>query len=260
MKQQLQPLLSLPLLLILLSHCTGISAQGAPAASPDAGPIADAPAPPGPTNVTKILEKSGNFNLLIRLLKTTQVDTQLYSQLNDSYSKLTILAPTDAAFSKLKSGSLNSLSESQKDQLLQFHLIPDFLTISNFQTLSNPVRTQAGDQFEYPLNITTSGNSVNITTGLVNTSISGTVYTDNQLAVYQVDSVLQPYGIFAPKPLPPAPAPAPEKAKHKKKASDDSPVAAVKSAAGSVVCDLSRNGLVSIGVAVVFAAAMFLLQ
>ncbi|KAM5584074.1 fasciclin-like arabinogalactan protein 12 [Rosa sericea] len=255
MKQQLQSLFSLPLLFILLSHCTGISAQG-PAASPMAGPIADAPAPPGPTNVTKILEKSGGFDLFIRLLKTTQVDGQLYSQLNNSDSKLTILAPTDSAFSKLKSGSLNSLSDSQKDQLLQFHLIPDFLTMSNFQTLSNPVRTQAGDQFEFPLNMTTSGNSVNITTGLVNTSISGTVYTDNQLAIYQVDSVLQPYGIFAPKPLPPSPAPAPEKAKPKKKAS--SPVAAVKSAAGSVVCDLSRNGLVSIGVAVVFAAVMFL--
>lgn len=69
--------------------------------------------------------------------------------------------------------------------------------------------------------------------------------------------MLQPYGIFAPKPLPPAPAPSPEKAKHKK-ASEDSPVAAVKSAAGSVVCDLSSNGLVSIGVAVVFAAVMVL--
>lgn len=84
------------------------------------------------------------------------------------------------------------------------------------------------------------------------------MYSDNQLAIYQLDSVLQPYGIFAPKPLPPAPAPSPEKAKHKKKASEDSPVAAVKSAAGSVVCDLSRNGLVSIGVAVVFVAVMVL--
>ncbi|KAK9940167.1 hypothetical protein M0R45_016840 [Rubus argutus] len=257
MKQNLQPLFSLPLLLFFLSHCTRISAQG-PAASPNPVPAADAPAPPGPTNVTKILEKSGNFNLLIRLLKTTQVDTQLYSQLNDSNSRLTILAPTDAAFSKLKTGVLNSLTDSQKVELLQFHLLPDFLSISNFQTLSNPVRTQAGDGFEYPLNITTSGNSVNITTGLVNTSISGTVYSDNQLAIYQLDSVLQPYGIFAPKPLPPAPAPSPEKAKHKKKASEDSPVAAVKSAAGSVVCDLSRNGLVSIGVAVVFVAVMVL--
>lgn len=68
--------------------------------------------------------------------------------------------------------------------------------------------------------------------------------------------MLQPYGVFAPKPLPPAPAPSPEKAKHKKK--EDSPVAAVKSAAGSVVCDLSRKRLVSVGVAVVFAAVMVL--
>ncbi|PQP94621.1 fasciclin-like arabinogalactan protein 12 [Prunus yedoensis var. nudiflora] len=276
MKMMNQPLFSLTLLLISLSHCTKILAQ-APAAAPAApaapvapaapaapsitgpavpSPPADAPASLGPTNITKILEKAGGFNVLIRLLKSTQVDNQLYSQLNNSNSELTVLAPTDNGFSQLKTGSLNSLSDEQKVQLLQFHLIPDFLTVQNFQTLSNPVRTQAGDGFEYPLNITTSGRAVNISTGLVNTSISGTVYSDGQLAIYQVDSVLQPYGVFAPKPLPPSPAPAPVQEKPKKtSSSDDSPASAVKS--GAVHTLISKlNGVVSIAVSVVAAAAL----
>ncbi|XP_021830581.1 fasciclin-like arabinogalactan protein 12 [Prunus avium] len=276
MKMMNQPLFSFTLLLIALSHCTKILAQ-APAAAPAApaapvapaapaapsitgpavpSPPADAPASLGPTNITKVLEKAGGFNIFIRLLKSTQVDNQLYSQLNNSNSELTVLAPTDNGFSQLKTGSLNSLSDEQKVQLLQFHLIPDFLTVQNFQTLSNPVRTQAGDGFEYPLNITTSGRAVNISTGLVNTSISGTVYSDGQLAIYQVDSVLQPYGVFAPKPQPPSPAPAPVQEKPKKaSSSDDSPASEVKS--GAVPTLISKlNGVVSIAVSVVAAAAL----
>lgn len=120
-----------------------------------------------------------------------------------------------------KTGTLNSLNDQEKVELLQFHMIPTFLSLSNFQTVSNPVRTQAGDAYEFPLNVTTSGNSVNVSSGLTNTSISGTVYSDNQLAVYQIDSVLKPIGIFQPRPPPPAPAP--EKSKKKAKAISEDP-------------------------------------
>lgn len=61
------------------------------------------------------------------------------------------------------------------------------------------------------LNVTSYGNSVNITTGITNTSVSGAVYTDGQLAIYQIDQVLLPWDLFGAKP--PAPAPAPVKPK-----------------------------------------------
>jgi len=61
---------------------------------------------------------------------------------------------------------------------------------------------------------------VNMTTGIVNVTLGGTVYTDHQLAVYQVDKVLLPRDFFVAKP--PAPAPAPEKPKGSKKKSADS--------------------------------------
>ena len=71
--------------------------------------------------------------------------------------------------------------------------------------------TEAGDTSasEFPLTVITAGNQVNISTGLVNTTLGGTVYSDNQLDIYQVEKVLLPLDIFNPKPKHKAPASAP---------------------------------------------------
>ncbi|GAA0161122.1 hypothetical protein Leryth_000889 [Lithospermum erythrorhizon] len=196
-------------LLLIFIRFTAMSAQ-APA---------QAPAPAGPTNITAILEKAGQFTTFMRLLKSTQVGDQLKTQLNNSNQGLTIFAPTDNAFSSLKAGTLNSLSDQQKVQLLQFHIVPSFFSTSQFQTASNPLRTQAGgSDGEFPLNVTTSGNQVNITTGVVNATVANSIYTDGQIAVYQVDQVLLPLSFF----VSPSPSPAPAPLKRKKGASDSS--------------------------------------
>ncbi|XP_059300457.1 fasciclin-like arabinogalactan protein 11 [Lycium ferocissimum] len=165
---------------------------------------ASAPAPSGPTNITKILEKAGQFTTFIRLLRTTQAGDQINTQLNNSNQGMTVFAPTDNAFTTLKAGTLNSLSSQQQVQLVQYHVLPSFISMSQFQTVSNPLRTQAGDTSpgDFPLNVTTSGNQVNVSTGIVDATVANTIYTDGELAVYQVDKVLQPLGIFA------SPAPA----------------------------------------------------
>uniref|UniRef100_A0A2N9HWR9 FAS1 domain-containing protein n=1 Tax=Fagus sylvatica TaxID=28930 RepID=A0A2N9HWR9_FAGSY len=119
----------------------------APAQSAKA-PTQSAEVPPvlkGPPDITKILGKAGGFSVFIRLLKSTGVSDQIYGQLNNSNNGFTIFAPTDAAFSNLKPGTINSLSDLQKTQLLQFHILNSVVTLSNFQTLSNPVPTEAGD-------------------------------------------------------------------------------------------------------------------
>ena len=190
-----QPLSTL--LLIFFLHCTPASGQSS----------APAPAPSGPINIVSVLKKSGKYTTFIRLLKSTQIDDQINSQLNDLNQGLTVFAPTDSAFSNLKTGMLNSLTDQQKFQLVQFHVIPSFLSIPQFQTVSNPLRTQAGGgTAQFPLNITMSGNQVNMTTGRVNTSLTNTLYTDGQLAVYEIDQVLLAEGLFRP----PAPAPPPK--------------------------------------------------
>ncbi|XP_012065113.1 fasciclin-like arabinogalactan protein 12 [Jatropha curcas] len=208
--------------LFLFLHFTKTLTQSpaaAPVQPPPAAPPLQAPPsqPPsgvqvpvtrGPLDVVKVLGKASHFTVFIRLLKATQVDTELFLQLNNTNNGATIFAPTDGAFSGIQVGTLNSLTDGDKIELVKFHIVPTFISTSQFQTVSNPVRTLAGTGKRFALNVTTAGNFVNITTGLTNTTISGTVYSDNRLAIYQVDRVLLPLDVFTPKPPAPAPAPA----------------------------------------------------
>ncbi|EEF29769.1 conserved hypothetical protein [Ricinus communis] len=216
-------------LLVLFLHFTKILAQSpaaspapakAPAAAPPPPPAATAPAPvmvpvqpsKGPLNVVKVLQKAGHFTFFVRLIKTTQEDIQLFSQLNDSSDGVTIFSPTDGAFSTIiKSGTLNSLSDQQKIELVQFHILPRFLSTSQFQTVSNPLKTLAGSGSGFALNVTTTESLVNVSSGLTHTYVSGIVYTDGKVGIYQVDKVLLPVDLFSPKA--PAPAPTPPKPK-----------------------------------------------
>ncbi|XAR69078.1 hypothetical protein NMG60_11000537 [Bertholletia excelsa] len=196
-----QLLSPLPLVLMFLCSSRVLSqppAQSPVALSPAQPPAAHTTSPKsGPTDITKILEKATHFNTFIRLLKSTQMDNLINDKLNDSSHGITVFAPDDNAFGNLRAGMLNSYNDNQKVQLLRFHMISSFLANpSGFQTASNPVSTEAGSSAYYPLNVTTTGNMVNITTGVVNASVIGTLYSDNQLAVYQVDQVLLPLYFF----------------------------------------------------------------
>ncbi|KAI8015060.1 Fasciclin-like arabinogalactan protein 11 [Camellia lanceoleosa] len=221
----------LPLLLLLITffslHSPTLCAQP-PAATP--APSPPPPPPPGPPNITAILDKAGHFTTLIRLLKRTQMDDRIYKQLNHSDS-LTIFAPTDDAFSNLKAINLNSFTDLQKIQLIQFHVVPSAIPLSEFEMVSNPLSTEAGDNTgsQFPLNVTTSENQVNVTTGIVNTTVSGTVYADNQLVVYQVDQVLLPLHFF------PAASPAPSPASKAEKAVPTGPKISGANAMGEMI-------------------------
>ncbi|KAG2673854.1 hypothetical protein I3843_13G095800 [Carya illinoinensis] len=271
--------LSLSLLLAFLCYCS-TSTLGQPAQAPalpavapakpadspakpadSPAKLADAPTPPGPPDVTKILQKAGGFTILIRLLKRTAVADQIKGQLNDTKNGFTLFAPTDAAFSSLKSGTLNSLSDEQKIRLIQFHTLTSFYTLENFQTVTNPLRTQAGDTNpgDYPLNVTSMGKQVNISTGLVNATVIGTVYSDNRLSIYKVDKVLLPLDIFVAKPPVPAPAPTPTKPKDDKNTAgspkSSTTTTTTPTVVGSDAASLAEHGvMVSIGVSILIAA------
>ncbi|KAJ6708325.1 FASCICLIN-LIKE ARABINOGALACTAN PROTEIN [Salix viminalis] len=204
----------------------------APPNAPSQAPSAQVATSPGPVDVGKILQKAGHFTVFVRLMQATTEDAELNKELNTTNNGITIFAPSDNAFSSLKSGFLNALSDEDKTELVKFHVLPALVSSSQFQTVSNPVRTQAGTGPRVTLNVTTTGNFVNISTGLTNTSISGTVYTDSQLAIYQIDKVLFPVDIFTPKP--PAPAPAPELGKPGKAAAGAESPTAPKDISGAL--------------------------
>ncbi|KAJ8768698.1 hypothetical protein K2173_023602 [Erythroxylum novogranatense] len=248
---------------VSISQILAQSPAAAPAKPPPTAPPVKAPTAsqiPATTSSTpdigKILTKAGHFGTFVRLLRATQEDSELFSELNTTNNGVTIFAPTDGAFSTLKVGTLNTLSDEDKTELVKFHILPKFISTSQFQTESNPVKTQAGTGDRLSLNVTVSGPSVNITTGLTNTSIAGTIYSDNQLAIYQVDKVLLPANIFAPKSLPPAPGPALtlENQKPKKGPATDTAASAIvpkdNSGAWSLVL---KNNLVVAAVGIVAA-------
>ncbi|CAL1403413.1 unnamed protein product [Linum trigynum] len=249
--QQHSSLLSLLLLLPFL-HRSSIALAQAPAPSPS---------PTGPTNVVKILKKAGEFKTFVRLLKTTQLDSNLNSQLGDTNNGLTIFAPSDAAFTKLKTPG-RSLNRREKMQLVQFHIVPTFISRKQFETVSNPLKTHAGSGDRFLLNVTVSGDSVNVKTGVINTTVSGTVYTDTHLAIYRVDDVLLPAAIFGPKEKSPAAA-APAAAK-KVKADDESDDEGDDGDGDGVSKNVSRGvivgfGSLSLGICIVLAhIALFL--
>ncbi|XP_027342019.1 fasciclin-like arabinogalactan protein 12 [Abrus precatorius] len=233
MKQGLFSFALLLLMFMLSSFYSSTTAAQAPAAAPKISPkVAPAPKAKAPSSkpfvptlpqspadasdstpddITRILRKAKTFTVLTRLLKTTEIMNNVNSQLiTTKGGGLTILAPDDAAFSNLKAGFLNSLNEGQKIELLQFHILPQYVSSSNFDSLSNPVQTVAGkDPKRLPLNVESYGSSVNISTGVVNATITGVVYSDNKLAIYRLDKVLLPLDFFVKN----APAAAPVEAK-----------------------------------------------
>ncbi|XP_057727700.1 fasciclin-like arabinogalactan protein 11 [Arachis stenosperma] len=211
--------LSYSLLLLMFAtfySCTNSATAPSPkASSPTSSKplVPTLPDPPdssdsAPDDIGRILKKAKTFRVLTRLLKSTEIMSNINSQLMTAKSGgLTIFAPDDNAFAQLKAGFLNSLNQGQKIELLQFHILPQYVSSTNFDSLSNPVQTVAGeDPTKLPFNVMASGNSVNISTGVVNATINGLVYSDTNLAIYRVNQVLLPLDFFV-KAKAPAPAP-----------------------------------------------------
>ncbi|PHU22940.1 Fasciclin-like arabinogalactan protein 11 [Capsicum chinense] len=70
----------------------------------------------------------------------------------------------------------------------------------SLKTVSNPLRIQVGDDSadDLPLNGTTLGNQVTMSTGVDDATVANIVYSDGHLAIYQVDKMakaMQRFGI-----------------------------------------------------------------
>ncbi|XP_062232140.1 fasciclin-like arabinogalactan protein 12 [Phragmites australis] len=208
----------LAILVALLAASSVLAAAQKAKAKPAAGPAADAADGSPPTDVTKVLGKSGQYTKFLQLLHDTRVDDQIKAQLTDSYNGLTIFAPTDAAFASLKSGTLNDLSSQDQIQLVLYCVLPRFYSLSMLGTLNGKVNTQgSGHTGPYKYSIKRAGNNVNVSTGVNSMLLGSPVSKDFPLAVYPVDKVPLPYELFGPKPPTPAPAPAPAPTKSKTK-------------------------------------------
>ncbi|KAG8058781.1 hypothetical protein GUJ93_ZPchr0002g25885 [Zizania palustris] len=181
--------------LFFVSLTLAISLVGADVGAPS-------PAPAGPLNLTEILRKANNYNTFIRLLKDTEVTSLVSSLLNNDRNAdgLTVLAPTDAAFGRLRPGTLNRMDAQSQSELVLFHILPKYYVFVTFETTTNPVRTQASGQHGVcTVNVTTSGEQkVNVSSGLLETTLGKPLHEEHPLAVYSLDDVLLPPDMFGP--------------------------------------------------------------
>nr|AER92608.1 putative fasciclin-like AGP [Linum usitatissimum] len=194
--------------------------------------------------ILKVLQKAGHFSHFIRLIKTTQEDIQFASQLNASQDGITI-------FTIIGAGTLNVLSDQQKIQLVQFHVIPMLLSTSQFQTISNPLRTLTGSGKQFQLNVTTSDSVVNVTSGLTNTSLRNCLRGQSNCDLSGGQGSA-PEEVFSPKSLTPAPAPA----KHLKDENADSPAGAKNASDGELDCVVDKLNVLMVGVKTVDAVVL----
>ncbi|GAV74609.1 Fasciclin domain-containing protein [Cephalotus follicularis] len=193
----------------LLLLCS-LSAYAQTAKSPSISPTpAPAPAPaPNFVNLTQLLTVAGPFHTFLNYLEQTKVIDTFQNQANNTEEGITIFVPKDDAFKSLKSPSLSNLTQDQLKQLMLFHALSHYYSLSDFKNLSqgSPVVTYAGGA--YTLNFTDDSGAVSLDSGWSKTPISSSVFSTDPVALYQVDKVLLPEAIFGTD-IPPTPVPAP---------------------------------------------------
>jgi len=124
------------------------------------------------------------------------------------------------------------------------------------------VQTVAGkDPVRLPLNVNALGNSVNISTGVVNATVLGVVYSDNKLGIYHVDKVLLPLDFFAtnkaPALAPTSLAKAPKAAKENSSDDDQEETNQDHNKSGAVNLVIGGTKFVSLGIALMAVATMW---
>jgi len=140
--------------------------------------------PPGIMNIVQTAEYY-NFSTLVTAIKAAN----LTGALSGNGSKLTVFAPTDAAFANLPSGVLNYLlsNTTALSQVLTYHVAAGYLTAATVENVSS-IKTLQGSSLP-----------VNVSMGVVKVGIA-TVTMPNIVAsngiIHVINTVLVPGGIM----------------------------------------------------------------
>ncbi|KAL4571051.1 hypothetical protein LXL04_017801 [Taraxacum kok-saghyz] len=173
--------------------------------------------PPLGLNISKALIDGHNFNVAASMLAASGVVQEFES--DEGGAGITLFVPTDDAFSDLPpSANFQSLPADKKADVLRFHVLHSYYPLGSLQSIVNPVQptlaTEDKGAGSFTLNISRVNGSVAINTGIIQASVTQTVFDQNPVAIFGISRVLLPKEIFGknavlekPPPITGAPAP-----------------------------------------------------
>ncbi|EEC71769.1 hypothetical protein OsI_04379 [Oryza sativa Indica Group] len=155
--------------------------------------------PAAGVNITHVLADARGFNVAASMLEASGVADEFTA--DERGAGITVFVPTDDAFADLPATDrLQSLPADRKATVLRFHVLHSYYPLGSLESIVNPVQpTLATERFEagqFTLNITRVNGSVAIDTGIVQASITRTVFDQNPVAVFAVSKVLLPKEMF----------------------------------------------------------------
>ncbi|KAA8543886.1 hypothetical protein F0562_021937 [Nyssa sinensis] len=160
--------------------------------------------PPLGLNITKALIDGHNFNVAVSMLMASGVVEEF--EADEGGAGITLFVPTDDAFSDLPTtAKFQSLPADKKAVVLRFHVLHSYYPLGSLESIVNPVQptlaTEAMGAGSYTLNISRVNGSVAINTGVVQASVTQTVFDQNPVAIFGVSKVLLPREIFGKTPM-----------------------------------------------------------
>lgn len=160
--------------------------------------------PPLGLNITKALIDGHNFNVAASMLSASGVVQEF--EADEGGAGITLFVPTDEAFADLPiTVNLQSLPADKKAVVLKFHVLHSYYPLGSLESIVNPVQptlaTEAMGAGSYTLNISRVNGSVAIDTGIVQGTVTQTVFDQNPVAIFGVSKVLLPRDIFGKNPI-----------------------------------------------------------
>ncbi|KAK9279643.1 hypothetical protein L1049_013322 [Liquidambar formosana] len=160
--------------------------------------------PPLGLNITKALIDGHNFNVAASMLTASGVVEEF--EADEGGAGITLFVPTDRAFAELPTTErLQSLPADKKAVILKFHVLHSYYPLGSLESIVNPVQptlaTEDMGAGSFTLNISRVNGSVAIDTGIVQASVTQTVFDQNPVAIFGVSMVLLPREIFGKNPM-----------------------------------------------------------
>ncbi|KAK1286041.1 Fasciclin-like arabinogalactan protein 4 [Acorus calamus] len=195
----LAPIAAVPYNLSILAVDSLLVPYGADLAASEGGVAA--PPQSEAVNVTRILAEIGKgFNVVASMLAASGVAEEFGE--DERGAGITVFAPADAAFADLPPATdgLQSLPAEEKAVVLRFHVLHSYYPLGSLESIVNPVQptlqTERAGAGRFTLNITRVNGSVAIDTGIVQATITQTVFDENPVAIFGVSNVLLPKELF----------------------------------------------------------------